>query len=82
MGEVIGLLAPVEQQEGYSCEWLLHTQLAGREWQGSASLAWGAPHGCPKACPGGFILMKNGLFSVGYKCYILVLLFQKRHLTH
>lgn len=82
MAEVTGLLAPVEQQEGYLCEWLLHMQPAGREQQSSASSVWGTPHGCPKTCPGGFILMKNSLFSVGYKCYILFLLFQKHHLTH
>lgn len=82
MAEVTGLLALVELQEGYLREWLLHTQTAGRERQGSASSMWGTPHGCPKTCPGVFILMKNGLFSVGYKRYILFLLFQKRHLTH
>lgn len=82
MAEVIGLLAPMQQQEGYLHEWLLHMQLAGREQQGSVSSMWRTPHGCPKACPGVFILMNNGLFSVGYKCYILFLLFQKHHLTH
>lgn len=82
MAIVIRLLAPVEQQEGYLCQWLLHTQLAGRKWRSLSSSVRDTCHACPKMCPDVFILMKNGLFSVAYKCYILFLLFQKRHLTH
>lgn len=82
MAEVMRLLVPVEQQESYLCEWLLHTLPAGREWQGSASSVRGTPHGCPKIWPEKFVLMKNKLFSVGYKCDILFFFFQKHHLTH